>query len=170
MLIIKLCQKTMRREFKDILLRRMEEDARIVVYSADLGYGMMDSIRDKYEKQRRFVNCGSAEQLMIGMAIGAALTGKIPVCFSITSFLLRRGYEGIKLYVNDEKIPIRLLGGGRNKDYLTQGKTHWMEDDRHIMAGFPNITPFWPETVEELEEVSKKWLYQPGPSYLNLKR
>jgi transketolase len=158
----------MRREFKHILFDAMRQDERIVVITADLGYKFFDEIQEKFPD--RFINCGSSEMLMMGMGIGAAMSGKIPICYSIGSFLLRRPYEQIKLYLNDEKIPVKLCAGGRNKDYLTQGKTHWMEDDKYIMGGFLNIKSYWPETIEEMEQNFQKLLYNDSPSYLNLKR
>ena len=80
----------MRGEFKDILLNKMDNDDRIVVITADLGFGMFDVIRDKYSNVGRFINCGCAEQLMIGMATGVTMANKILICYSISSFLSLR--------------------------------------------------------------------------------
>lgn len=160
----------MRREFKPLLLEAMRKNNRIVVISADLGFGFLDEIKKEFEPSKRFINCGSSEMLMVGMAIGATMSNKIPICYSISSFLLRRPYELIKLYINDEKIPVKLLGGGRDKDYKDQGKTHWSEDDKHIMTGFSNIQSFYPENLQEMESNFVEFINNGQPSYLNLKR
>jgi transketolase len=160
----------MRREFWPILLDKMHKDERIIVLTADLGFGMFDKIREEFESQKRFVNCGSSEQLMLGMGVGAAIEGKIPICYSISSFLLRRPYEWIHLYLNIEQIPVKLLGGGRNKDYAHDGPSHFATDDRKIMSNFPNIQTYWPENVSQMKDDFNEYLYNGSPSYLNLIR
>ena len=67
----------MRKECMNLLFESMAENQNIVVITADLGFGILDRIKDTY--QDRFWNVGAAEQLMIGAAIGLAESGKIPV-------------------------------------------------------------------------------------------
>jgi transketolase C-terminal domain/subunit len=54
---------------------------------------------------------------MIGAATGMAMEGKIPVVYSITPFLLYRPFVFLRNYLHHENIPVKLVGGGRNKDY-----------------------------------------------------
>jgi len=58
----------MRKECAQLLLEEMSVDDRIRVVTADLGFGILDNIRNAYPD--RFYNVGAAEQLMIGVAIG----------------------------------------------------------------------------------------------------
>lgn len=145
----------------------MKKDSKIFLLTGDLGYGMFDKIRDDFPKQ--FLNCGAREFTMISMAAGMAREGLIPICYSITPFLLWRPAEVIRNYLNHEKIPVKLLGGGRDQDYSEDGFTHDAADDSMLLF-FDNIVSYWPETIEELEKVTKDWLYNGEPSYLNLKR
>ena len=69
--------------------------------TGDLGYGLWDNVRRDHPKQ--FCNVGSSEQLMMGMAAGLAMEGKVPVVYSITPFLLYRPFEFIRNYLNHEK-------------------------------------------------------------------
>jgi transketolase len=158
----------MRREFHPILLQHMRQDPRIHVLTWDLGYGMFNAISAEFPE--RFHNVGASEQLLVGAGVGLALAGKIPVCFSITPFLLGRPFEWHRNYIDHEGIPVKLLGGGRGGDYSEDGMTHHAYDDREIVSIFPRIISFWPETVAELPEVTEQWLYNEKPSYLNLKR
>jgi transketolase len=160
----------MRREFKPELLKAMKQDERIICFTADLGYKFLDEIRDNFEAERRFLNCGSSEQLMLGMAVGAALEGKIPICYSITPFLLRRPYEWIHLYLHGEQIPVKLIGGGRDKDYSHDGPSHDASDDKKIMANLCGIEAYWPADIEEMKIHFEEMLYNNKPSYLNLRR
>ena len=96
--------------------------------------------------------------------------GKIPICYSITPFLLYRPFELIRNYINHENIPVKLVGSGRGKDYDHDGFTHWAEDDLKILDSFPNIQIYVPENIVELNNVFNEFLYNGRPSYLNLTR
>ena len=157
----------MRRLFKEYLLNKMTENEKIILVTADLGYGMWDKIRDTFPQ--RFINTGAAEQTAIGIAIGMARSGLIPVVYSITPFLLYRPFELIRNYINHEKIPVKLIGGGRDKDYEHDGFSHWAEDDREIMNCFRNIRSYWPDTPERLLSLTNR-IDEDYPMYINLKR
>jgi len=105
---------------------------------------------------------------MLGAACGMALEGKVPVVYSITPFLLYRPFEWIRNYLNNEKIPVKLVGGGRDKDYGYLGFSHWAEEDIKILSEFDNIKLYKPSTPEI--KIFKRMLYNNKPSYLNLKR
>ena len=72
----------MRKLFSELLHKEMSKDRDIVLITGDLGYGLWDRIRIDYSD--RFYNVGSAEQLMMGVATGFALEGKIPIVYSIS--------------------------------------------------------------------------------------
>lgn len=158
----------MRKIFAKRLLEEMrtEKGKNIILITADMGYGLWDDVRKEFPD--RFYNVGSAEQLMIGVAAGMAMEGKIPVCYSITPFLLYRPFEFIRNFMNHEKLPIKLIGGGRDKDYGYLGFTHWAEDDVDHMDPFGNIDICKPATVEALMGFIPLVLYENRPCYLNL--
>jgi len=158
----------MRKSFAKLLHEEMSKNQDIYLLTGDLGYGLWDKIRGRY--QDRYHNVGSAEQLMIGTSVGLAMENKIPVVYSITPFLLYRPFELIRNYLNHEKIPVKLVGGGRDQDYGYLGFSHWAEDDKKIMSCFDNITTYHPETEEELKDLLPEFLYGDSPCYLNLKR
>ena len=70
----------------------------IWLLTGDLGFGVLDKIKDDYPK--RFLNMGVAEQNMIGVAAGMAKCGLTPIVYSITPFLIYRAYEFIRIDVN----------------------------------------------------------------------
>jgi len=158
----------MRKQFSNALHREMSLNENIVLITGDLGYGLWNQIKIDYPD--RFYDVGSSEQLMMGCAVGMALEGKIPIVYSITSFLLYRPFEFIRNYLNHEKIPVKLVGGGRDKDYGYLGFTHWAEDDKRIMSCFDNIDFYKPETVEAMNHDVQKFLYNGAPAYMNLRR
>ena len=158
----------MRREFADRLYQEMATNKDIVVLTGDLGYGLWDRIRLDYSN--RFYNVGSSEQLMLGAACGLAMEGKIPVVYSITPFLLYRPFEFIRNYVDHEQVAVKLIGGGRNRDYGYLGFSHWAEEDKKIMKCFNNITTLHPLTTEQMNEQFQHILDPELPVYMNLKR
>jgi len=158
----------MRKRFSQTLHDEMAVNENICLITADLGYGLWDRIRIDYPN--RFFNVGSSEQLMIGMATGMAMEGKIPVVYSITSFLLYRPFEMIRNYLHHDKLPVKLIGGGRNKDYGYLGFTHWAEEDKKIMTVLDNIKIYHPEKESDLLASFPEIINNNSPCYLNLKR
>lgn len=158
----------MRKLFGSLLFEEMKNNQDIYLITADLGFGVLDLCKNHC--QDRFFNTGAAEQLMIGLGIGLAENNKIPVCYSITPFLLYRPFEFLRNYVNYENIPVKLVGAGRDKDYSHDGISHWATDDHIVLRALPNIHIFRPKTEEELKDTFFEFLYNDGPSYLNLKR
>ena len=127
----------MRKSLVEELLKQMELNDKIWCLTGDLGYKLLDPIRDKFPD--RFVNCGASEFSMVGVAVGVAKMGKIPFVYSITPFLIYRAFEMIRNYVDHEKIPVKLLGGGRDNDYHIDGFSHDSSDAKQIMNTFKNI-------------------------------
>jgi transketolase len=158
----------MRRCFADILHQQMARNKDIWVITADLGYKMWDTIREDYPE--RFLNAGASEQAMMGIAVGLALEGKIPIVYSITPFLLYRSFETIRNYVNHERIPVKLIGSGRGRDYVNDGFSHWAEEDRDILKILSNIESRWPEDAVQLPTMIEEMLSRPVPFYLNLRK
>ena len=158
----------MRKSFAKLLYNEMLNNQDIVLITGDLGYGLWDDIRRDFPD--RFHNVGSAEQLMMGAAVGMAMEGKIPVVYSITSFLLYRPFELIRNYLDHENIPVKLVGGGRDRDYGYLGFSHWAEDDKDIMSNFKNINIHHPENQDELEKDFNNLINSNEPHYINLKR
>lgn len=158
----------MRRIFKDLLKEAMLKDDNIYVFTADLGYKLFDSIRDEFPD--RFFNLGSSEQAMIGIAAAIAANGKIPICYSITPFLIKRPYEFIDIYLNHEKMPVKLVGGGLFDDYGNLGYTHHSNKHEYIFNGFENIKQFYPEQGELNFEYLHNFLYNNNASFLGLRR
>jgi transketolase len=146
----------------------MVNNENIITLTADLGFGLLDQVRNAFPE--RFFNVGAAEQLMIGAGVGLAEEGKIPVCYSMSSFILYRPFEFLRNYVNAEKIPVKLIGSGRDYDYSHDGLSHWAHDDEIVLKALPNIKIYKPNSIEELETIWPEYINSNEPAYLNLTR
>jgi transketolase len=158
----------MRKECMQLLLNEMVNNENIITLTADLGFGLLDQVRNAFPD--RFYNVGAAEQLMIGAGVGLAEGGKIPVCYSMSSFLLYRPFEFLRNYVSAENIPVKLIGSGRDKDYSHDGLSHWAHDDEIVLKALPNIKIYKPKDIAELEAIWPEFINSPVPAYLNLTR
>ena len=156
----------MRKEFAEFLHGEMSYNKNIVLITGDLGYGLWDKIKIDYPD--RFYNVMSSEQLMVGTAVGLAMEDFIPLVYSITPFVLYRPFELLRNYLDHEQIPVKLIGGGRDKDYGYLGFSHWAEEDIKILSTLENIQLYKPKKLTN--ELYKEFLYNKKPSYLNLKR
>ena len=159
---------SVRKEFISLLHDEMSLNEKIVLILGDLGYGHFDKIRIDFPD--RVFNPGAAEQLMVGMAVGMAQEGKIPICYSITPFVIFRPFELLRNYLDHEKIPVKLVGAGRDKEYGELGFSHWGVDDKIHMNSFKNITKSWPKDAKEMREVFHELINNNKPVYLNLSR
>jgi len=158
----------MRKIFADLLHKKMIVNPNIYLITADLGYGLWDKIKDDFPQ--RFFNVGSSEMVMMGMGIGLAMENKIPFVYSITPFAIFRPFEMIRNYLNNEKIPVNIIGGGRNKDYGYLGFSHYAEDDLIFIKNFKNIKIYYPNEDNELEANLNSMIKDKLPSYINLRK
>jgi transketolase len=145
----------MRRFFVEQLSDVMEVDDSIIVLLGDLGYGIFDKLRDRFPN--RCINVGAAEQLMVGSAVG------IP-------FLLYRPFEFIRNFLHEEKIAVKLVGSGRDKDYKDAGYTHHSTEAKDILDQLHNIEKYFPENNQELKDQFQSFLYSNKPAFLSLKK
>lgn len=159
---------SMRGWFAYELFQQMKKNQNIYLLTGDLGYKFWDQHRITFPN--RVLNVGAAEQAMLGIGVGLALNGKIPIVFSMSTFVLYRPFETIRNYIDHEKIPVKLIGSGRDKDYLDHGLCHWPIEDKEVMGIFKNIQSKWPQKLEEIPDLVKEMINDQKPWYINLKR
>ena len=159
---------SMRGWFAGELYNQMISNPDIIVLTGDLGFGLFDKIKKDFSN--RFINCGASEQAMLGLAVGMTYRGKIPVVYSITSFLLSRGYEWLRNYIDWESAPVKLVGSGRGTDYKHDGFTHHSDDARSVLGNLGNIKQLWPEKKEDMIESVRELINNGKPTFMSLRR
>jgi len=158
----------MRKLFGELVADAIQQDQNLWFLTGDLGFGVLDPIRQA--GGTRFRNVGAAEQLMLGAAVGLSHCNKTAIAYSITPFVIYIPYEYLRNYLNHEGANVKLVGAGRNQDYGHLGFSHWADDDESALSVFENIETWWPKSESELEKGFQDWLYHKGPAYLNLTR
>lgn len=161
----------MRKSVAEKLYQLMSENDNIWLITADLGFGLWDKIRDEFPD--RFINTGASEAAASDLCVGLSLSGKIPVMYSITPFLLFRCLETWRTYSNHERIKVILLGSGREDSYKHDGFSHFAGDDKLLFgknALLNNFLAFWPQTNKDATERLEYAINADDPIYINLER
>jgi len=154
----------MRRAFGKTIVRLAEKDTRLVLLTGDVEQEI-----NEY-KQRfpgRYFNLGLCEQTIISMAAGMALEGLRPVVYSITPFLIERPFEQIKIDVDEQNLPVMLIG---NSDYPTHGPTHRPLNAEGLTGLFKNIMSYFPRNQAETEKAMIDAYLMKAPAIICLKR
>lgn len=156
----------MRKEFINNIIKLAEKDKNIYLLTGDLGFSFFEEFRQKFPD--RFINCGVAEQNMMGMAAGLALCGKKVYVYSIIPFIVFRCFEQIRNDIIYQNLDVKIIGGGAGLSYGTHGMSHYATEDISVLRVFPNISIFFPADPLEMEEVVLQSYKTKGPVYIRL--
>ncbi len=156
----------MRKQFINTLVELAEDDARIVLLTADLGFMVLEPFIDRFPD--RFFNVGVAEQNMIGMATGLAEAGFIPFAYSIATFASLLPYEFIRNGPVLHNLPVRIIGVGGGFEYGHAGITHHALEDIGVMRTQPGLQVIAPADYEQTRAALLASWDAPGPIYFRL--
>ena len=156
----------MRKAFCDSLLETAEKDESVILITNDLGFSVLEPFEQKFAK--RFLNVGVAEQNMIGVAAGLALSAKKVFVYSIVPFVTMRCFEQIRNDICSANLPVVLVGVGGGLSYGTAGLTHHSLNDIAIMRSLPNMEVFCPGDPAETRAVMAYLAISQNPAYLRI--
>lgn len=158
----------MREAFFGQLYRLMEADDRIMLLLGDVGAFQVDKLRESFP--HRVINMGIAEENMMGVAAGLAMSKKIPFVFTHAIFATISGFEQIRLDICAHNLPVKIVGCGPGLDYANLGPSHHATEDIALMRVLPNMTIFSPCDNIAASAFVKLLLDTPGPVYIRLDR
>jgi transketolase len=161
-------QLTMRDAFFNKLYDLAKQDRDIVIVSADMGAPSLDKFRRDLSAQ--YVNVGIAEQNMLNIAVGLAMSGKKVFCYAIEPFTALRPYEFIKVNVSCMNVPVNLIGVGAGYSYPDSGPTHHSTEDISIMRVLPNIEVLNPSDANMAAAFAEHGTKRLNPTYIRLDR
>lgn len=155
---------------RNTIARKMAEyaanDKQFIILSADLGYSVFDDFKEQHPGQ--FFNSGIAENTMVGVAAGLAMTGKKVFVYSIASFISEKCFEQIREDICYPQLPVVLMGTGAGFAYGEAGVTHWANEDIGCLRTIPGLTILSPSDPVELEMLLNQSLTYPRPIYFRL--
>lgn len=155
--------------FGDGLLELGENNENVVALTADLAESTrVNKFAEKYPD--RFIECGVAEQNMIGVAAGLALAGKIPFAASYATFSPGRSWDQIRVAVCYSQANVKIVGAHTGVSVGPDGATHQALEDLAITRVLPNLTVVQPADAEEARKATIAVAQLLGPAYLRLTR
>lgn len=158
----------MRTAFIETLFELASEDPRIVLMVGDLGFGVVTQFMERLPNQ--FLNAGIAEQNMLGLATGMALSGKTVFTYSIANFTVLRPLEQIRNDVCYHNANVRIVPVGCGMAYGSLGPSHHATEDIAIMRALPNLLVLAPGDPVETRLAVRALIDYQGPAYLRLGR
>ncbi|MFJ2867681.1 transketolase C-terminal domain-containing protein [Kitasatospora sp. NPDC087314] len=138
----------------------------------DLYYITADSMSetDPFPKRYpdRFVNVGMAEQNAVSIGSGLAQSGKNVYLSNISTFLLYRPFDQIRLDAAHANTRLRLIGTSAGYSRAMYGNAHISVEDIAILRALPNMTVVAPGDRTELLDLLAEIDELPGPAYVRL--
>lgn len=152
----------------DKIIPYAKKDKRIVLLVADMGFGVADKFKEEFPD--RIFNMGIMEQGTVGIAAGMAMTGLIPIVYSIVNFLALRAIEQIRNDVVMQNLNVKFIATGVNNYFRFLGPSHCCdEDDKKIMQ-LINIKVFDPYETEnvDFDKMVEEWITETKAGYIRV--
>jgi len=132
-----------RHGYGDALVELGRANSDIVVLAADLAESTRVHLFKK-EFPDRFIECGIAEQNMMGIAAGLAHAGKIPFVSSYAVFVPGRCWDQTRISVCYSENNVKIAGAHAGISVGPDGATHQGLEDISIVRCLPNLTVIVP--------------------------
>ncbi len=116
----------------------------------------------------RVVNVGIAEQNMVGMAAGMALSGLTVFTANAAPFLFARSNEQMKNDICYSETNVKMLGLNAGFAYGALGATHHCINDIAIARTLGNLQVFAPADASQARAVAAHAIRHTGPVYIRM--
>ena len=156
----------MRQAFAQTMMELAAADPRVMLLTADLGFGVLEKFAAAYPD--RFFNVGVAEANMVGLATGLAEAGHIPFIYSIATFATLRPYDQFRNGPIAHQLPVRLVGIGGGFEYGHNGLTHLGLEDLALMRVQPGLKTIVPADPAQAGTALRATYDLPGPIYYRI--
>ena len=141
----------------------------LVVLDADLAQATK-TVTFKKAFPDRFIDCGIAEQNMMGIAAGLSLCGKIPFASSFAMFAAGRAFEQVRNSIGYPHLNVKIGATHAGVTVGEDGATHQCNEDIALMRTIPGMTILNPADATEARLAVKAAIEMQGPCYLRFGR
>ena len=166
---IKRGEKPTRHGFGETLAELGTKDERIIVIGADVTPSVLTSFFAEKHPDR-FISVGIAEQNATTIAVGFALSGKIPFFSCYAAFATFRNADQLRISVCYNNVNVKIAGGHAGVTVGPDGATHQMLEDIGLVRTLPNMTIVIPCDYEQAKKATIAVAEHIGPAYLRLSR
>ena len=145
------------------------DNSKLIVLDADLSGATMTKFFAKAYPER-FLDCGIAENDMIGIAAGLSTCGYKPFANSFAMFSAGRCYEQVRNSVAYPHLNVVVVGSHAGVSVGEDGATHQCIEDLALMRAIPGMLVCCPADGNEMRCAVKALIDYEGPAYLRLQR
>jgi len=161
--------KPTRHGFGEALAELGEKHDNVVVIGADVTGSVMTSFfQEKFPE--RFFSVGVAEQNATTIAVGLALSGKIPFFSSYSAFAAFRNADQLRVSVCYNEANVKIGGGHSGVTVGPDGATHQSLEEMALLRALPNMTLVTPCDYEQAKKATIAIAEMHGPAYLRFGR
>lgn len=146
-----------------------KEHEDFLVLDADLAGSTKTAVFRKAFPERH-INCGIAEQNMIGVAAGIAATGRVAFASSFAMFAAGRAYEQIRNSVGYPQLNVKIAATHGGISVGEDGATHQCNEDFALMRTIPGMVVMVPSDDVEAEAMVRAAYSHNGPVYMRFSR
>lgn len=156
-----------RKEILNQIIENFREDKRYFLLVGDMGFGAVDKLRDEFPN--RVLNCGIMEQGMVGIAAGIAMSGMIPVVYTIVNFLVFRAIEQVRNDVVTHNLNVKFIGTGANDYFKFLGHSHTCGQDDITLMKLIKMDVYDPfTTTTPFSDLVQKWIKSDKAGYIRV--
>lgn len=145
------------------------DNENIVVLDADLAAATKTCIFAK-EFTERFFDCGIAENNMMGVAAGLALSGKVPFASTFAMFAAGRSFDQVRNSIGYPHANVKIGATHGGITVGEDGATHQCLEDFALMRTIPGMTVMSPADAVEARLMVKAAIEMEGPVYMRFGR
>jgi transketolase len=158
----------LRAAFGDAFLQAALSDDRLVAVTADLG-GSVGLPKFGASFPERYINCGVAEQDMIGISAGLAIAGWNPFAVTFGSFL-GRAMDHVRQSIGHNGVKVNVVGSHGGISNAQDGSSAHAIEDVAMFRAQPHFTIVAPSDPNQLFKAITQLAALEGPTYLRLYR
>ncbi|PKQ14961.1 MAG: transketolase [Actinobacteria bacterium HGW-Actinobacteria-7] len=158
-----------REAFGDALVELAREGVDVVAVEADLSKSTTTAkLADAFPE--RFFNVGIAEQNMIDVAAGLAVSGKVAFTGSFAVFATGRAYDQVRNTVCYSLLDVKIAPTHSGVTVGPDGGSHQMVEDIALMRVLPGMRVLVPADYNAAKAALRAAALNPGPFYVRLGR
>lgn len=155
--------------FGDAIVELGGKSQRVCALTADLQSSMkLQEFARLYPE--RYIECGVAEQNMMGIAAGLALEGMIPFVCSFAVFSPGRNWDQLRVSVCYQRSNVKIIGGHTGLATGLDGATHQALEDIALTQVLPHLTVLSPCDALETKKAVQMAAMMEGPVYIRVSR
>lgn len=159
----------MRTGYGEALIELGTVNKNVVVVGGDTTQSLKTSLfGDKYPE--RFFNVGIAETNVVSIAVGLALSGKIPFAGTYAAFIPGKCVDQIRNAIAYEKVNVKLVVSHGGLSVGPDGGSHQQIEDYAITRAIPNMYVIAPADEIATRKLVFSIAEMRGPVYMRLAR